>query len=947
MSRLILIQTFDFTLSEPNPITFEEDKSLRILHFSRDAFADDPSVLHTYNRFAEIEKQCEHFLSSASDLNPDDTRGHRLKKELYFHNGDWEQQIVRSLLMPFDDSDMPGDNSSIDGPLKLVNFKVTDINLVRKWNNTISLIGALSSGITRNISFGFDLRKKFFKMPGWSVLSILFEGVYVESNENGGERLLCMLGNSTLPYNKWTDDPLNLAKGYWCNYDDKPILLQDDQILLVLRFPQNFNLTRRVILGEMRSLHAEESLKYFDKVRITSQLSQYLKYEFNSELLNSITCSPYVYQEELMEDGAISGFNGLDVCYNLRSISHNLFSVLPHWKFKGINLYPGKLGPFQLEKEIKAANWRYNNVMLMVEHINCEKGTNEDGVGVVKVSAVIRAIPAPVDYHRPPTRTGLSGMTLSAEGIWNPSNGQLCMRGFLGGVDSGLEGCNPLISLYFPQAYSIKERSMIYGSISSENDEKDSFLPIIFDALVRPDLLKLNYIKYVASYLSYNYSKIDLVCALRKRKQPSKFRTIVKQSLLKYPIVADGEDLFYRLYFLSHDFEIDTFAVPDTISASHNSKIFIFMDVLSLGSFLGQYSPWLENKSQLLNVSMHLLFAKARFFPNIPHKNLFDLYLEGVYDPLVGHMYLIGCRKVLIGSVSLERGLDCLIEVNIEYPSTTTAWLINPTAKISITSQRREDDPLHFSLISLRTLPLRYEKHYDDNRYSIPNVSLVMLGLQALGYVLPLITDAEILFRWKESKYFKAHPLVAIPFLLTAKLFQKVAASRKRSRARAPTERCVPNEKLVLLVTLIFHSFVFLLLLSSDSMLIHPGKDTKSIRYIPVPRIWMMKLEESIGLVQDFFLLPQIIGNFLWHNHTESLSRLYYIGFTLVRLLVRVYDCIRDPVIDAVFEDVDFGAMNAAFFTKICDIAVVVAMILLAVIVHVHQSWNHRKIGTR
>lgn len=176
------------------------------------------------------------------------------------------------------------------------------------------------------------------------------------------------------------------------------------------------------------------------------------------------------------------------------------------------------------------------------------------------------------------------------------------MRGFLGGVDSGLEGCNPLISLYFPQAYSIKERSMIYGSISSENDEKDSFLPIIFDALVRPDLLKLNYIKYVASYLSYNYSKIDLVCALRKRKQPSKFRTIVKQSLLKYPIVADGEDLFYRLYFLSHDFEIDTFAVPDTISASHNSKIFIFMDVLSLGSFLVSIHPgWKSPILQLVH----------------------------------------------------------------------------------------------------------------------------------------------------------------------------------------------------------------------------------------------------------------------------------------------------------------------------------------------------------
>lgn len=64
-------------------------------------------------------------------------------------------------------------------------------------------------------------------MPG------LFEGIYIESIENGGERLLCMLGNSTLPCNKWTNDPLNLAKGFWFNYDDKPLLLQDDQIASV------------------------------------------------------------------------------------------------------------------------------------------------------------------------------------------------------------------------------------------------------------------------------------------------------------------------------------------------------------------------------------------------------------------------------------------------------------------------------------------------------------------------------------------------------------------------------------------------------------------------------------------------------------------------------------------------------------------------------------------
>lgn len=98
------------------------------------------------------------------------------------------------------------------------------------------------------------------------------------------------------------------------------------------------------------------------------------------------------------------------------------------------------------------------------------------------------------------------------------------------------------------------------------------------------------------------------------------------------------------------------------------------MDVLSVGHLLGLLlknsspptgAPASLSKSQLLNVSMHLLFIKAQFSPSISYKNLSDLYLEGVYDPLVSQMYLIGCRKVIIESVSLERGLDCLIEVNI------------------------------------------------------------------------------------------------------------------------------------------------------------------------------------------------------------------------------------------------------------------------------------------
>lgn len=55
-----------------------------------------------------------------------------------------------------------------------------------------------------------------------------------------------------------------------------------------------------------------------------------------------------------------------------------------------------------------------------------------------------------------------------------------------------------------------------------------------------------------------------------------------------------------------------------------------------------------------------------------------------------------------------------MVEVKIEYPPKTAWWLINPTAKISITSQRNDGDPLHFSPIKLSTLPILYRGQHED-----------------------------------------------------------------------------------------------------------------------------------------------------------------------------------------------------------------------------------------
>lgn len=84
-------------------------------------------------------------------------------------------------------------------------------------------------------------------------------------------------------------------------------------------------------------------------------------------------------------------------------------------------------------------------------------------------------------------------------------------------------------------------------------------------------------------------------------------------------------------------------------------------------------------------------------------------------------MYLIGCRTVhaprrrfLSMSEDLEDGMDCFIEVIVEYPPTTTRWLISLEAKVFIASTRDADDPLHFNRTELHMLPVMYRQRRLD-----------------------------------------------------------------------------------------------------------------------------------------------------------------------------------------------------------------------------------------
>lgn len=336
--------------------------------YNRDAFSDsreEHSVTYTYDRVDEVNKECAFVLASAPELKPDDNRMYGIKEELSFMNGDWWQEVNGAPLIPFDDKYVTDNTSSVRSQLNLLSFWVTNVDRSHTSKKSVSVSGVLHMGITLEglfIQRPSEKNLRFDMWPGHSQLSVRFQGIYTESKEKGGERVMCLLGNAVLPSRlpdstdpwEWVKEP---------GYSNQPPLLQDDQILLVLRYPKTFSLTARGIRGSMRSLNQKSNLKYFDEVHISSWLGTSSDYEFGSEKIVSEACDPYPYQDSLMK-GGIDVYKGLEFCSILDRFNGELITVAPNWKCSGTDDFCTKLGPFLSNQGINATNGGFKDVKL-------------------------------------------------------------------------------------------------------------------------------------------------------------------------------------------------------------------------------------------------------------------------------------------------------------------------------------------------------------------------------------------------------------------------------------------------------------------------------------------------------------------------------------------------------------------------------------------------------
>ncbi|CAH1433188.1 unnamed protein product [Lactuca virosa] len=887
------------------------------------SFPIDHLLIHNYTRLTEIKKHCNPFISSASELESDDNWASRLKNELSFFNGDWEQDSYGAPLMPFDDSDMSHATSSFISPWKIVSFEVKNVSSTSSHHpkNTISISGVLSIGITRNSTVISEPFLKFHKKPGMSALRVDFEGFYLETE--GGKNLVCLLGNSTFPFKKvptrYESDDMTSYYNLRNPYNEDHVILPHDKIFLVLKYPKTSPFSIKQIHGEMKSLNKKDDFEYFDNVHITSHLGIFSS---NSEDLisESESFDQNPLQDAMVEDG-VNKFNNSEFCKILKSFEHKAYRVMPNLKLGGQNGFQDKVGPFLLGNEIQLVDRNNENLRILMQNIICKEE---------KVSGVLRMYPASMDPHLAARRTGLSSLTLSVKGTWNPSTGLLSMTGCLGPT---LVKCDTGVLLYFPKSFSIKQRNVVFGSIYGLKSQTGFYHPVFFGLeMLSPGLYEDGW--YSNAYLSYNYSKSDLAIEFQERIQEPWLLNYIRKSLFWYPTLEEEKD---GIFHLLNDLRIDTFS---------SSETFVRVEVLSFGgSFRTNDNHFYEApKNEVFNISMNLYIVEnPRKVKEESYQHVSKLYLEGLYDQSVGKMYLIGCRKVSYDHVDLERGLDCLIEVGIEYSCVNTRWLINPTAKITIRSQRNEEDNYHFKTIRLQTFMIHDKKHEKNvifrklfegylrvflllvfnahilnkmrkMRKSIEPfayISLTMLGLWIIGYGINLINGKEIMFISSETQYYKNQPydhqsykrylsiidyltrfLVLVSMFLMAKISHIVLKARKALKSQ---DESTPSEKKILMMTLGFYMCYLLLIMVEHGIWIYlnplQGESTKDY-YV---KLMMDLLRYHVYMLQDYFMVPQIIALYVWKNHPRD-QRSFINGLWIPSLVLFVYEIVRDPV---------------------------------------------------
>eukprot|EP00250_Pteridium_aquilinum_P017680 c23736_g1_i1 orf=579-3350(+) len=515
----------------------------------------------------------------------------------------------------------------------------------------------------------------------------------------------------------------------------------------------------------------------------------------------------------------------------------------------------------------------------------------------------------------------------SIEGVWSTSTGQLCASAcYLKGAANGSlafesQDCDITITLQFPTTLSLLFRYSVIGLVERR---KASALPV-FKPFSFTGHMDITYGSFgwgrSPPQLEYAYTTEGITQARDKCQASSSQKSKRSKTKAKYP---DGQIIL-------------DFGFPATLKDAAGLKCEAYFSPVAVNERTNMYfSPSMgvvmssaslkHNTSKSMNISFDLNFYMNNENMKLLQNTTFPRFpAEGVYDSRTGMLCLTVCRPLTLSKVQSVSKLhggdrDCEMLVTIQYPPTNPGYFEKHGVSGKVVSLREPSDVLFFGPVSVSSDLIIYQeqalnslreidleiilgivsltmavlfiglqlRHVKKNPKVLHQMSLLMLTVLTLGHLIPLVLNFEALFSsghrqnvlqwsggWLEINEVIVRLMTMLVFLLLIRLFHLSWVSKCEVSAN---EGPWQMEQGALRICLSFY------VLGGVIAMIYYG--IKGSRFLDV-------MKGCAGLTVDFFLFPQVVGNYVWEIQGTVLSSPFYVGMTLVRSLPHIYDILR------------------------------------------------------
>ncbi|XVE50260.1 hypothetical protein DITRI_Ditri01bG0147700 [Diplodiscus trichospermus] len=577
-----------------------------------------------------------------------------------------------------------------------------------------------------------------------------------------------------------------------------------------------------------------------------------------------------------------------------------------------------------------------------------------------------------------------SSKSLVGEGSFDAKKNQLCIVACrIHDASRSLEkshvgDCTTRLSLRFPAILSIRNRSTVVGEIWSEKQKSESGF---FDRIVFRSADN-NKRGIQLQGLKYEYTDMDKVKKSCQKKNPT------WNSRRNYP---DGysRDMGFRI----------------SIKASKGRKGWGSSKPLAVGDQPYQKFPFLIPSSSSMPInpgvesntshsSLNISYKISITLPSSESKSRLDSFkqssngyqetrisAEGFYDAETGTLCMVGCRDLRSENKSyLTQSMDCEILVNIHFPPLNSDRK-GSKIKGSIKSMREKTDGLYFApmdftgkayyrkwaMESIWRMDFEVIMAVTSNTLAIaivvlqifhlrkcpsvrPSVSLLMLVILALGHLIPLVLNLEAMFvqdsqrtvfirggTWLEMNEVIIRVVTTVAFLLQIRLLM-LSWTARCSDEKKKTLWVAEKKGLYVCLPVYIAGAVIAFYVKWRNNSITTGRNSSYNR----EQIFLAGSRAYAGLILDAFLFPQILFNLFQNSTEQALSRFFYIGITLVRLVPHGYDLYRAQNYVDVDNSYMYADPAADYYSTTWDFIIPVLGLFLAAIIYFQQRFGGR-----